>query len=73
MRHDQARTHTFSGTDVWDLVRTHAKRSADQIAFVWHPYHGGPPRQWIYRDLAKAAAGLAAGLQRRVSDWPTGF
>ena len=65
MRHDQARTHTFSGTDVWDLVRTRAQRSADQIAFVWHPYHGGPPRQWTYRDLAKAAAGLAAGLQRR--------
>jgi carnitine-CoA ligase len=65
MRHDQARTHTFSGTDVWDLVRTRAQRSADQIAFVWHPYHGGLPRQWTYRDLAKAAAGLAAGLQRR--------
>jgi len=65
MRHDQARTHTFSGTDVWDLVRTRARRSADQIAFVWHPYHGGLPRQWTYRDLAKAAAGLAAGLQRR--------
>ena len=34
--------HTFSGTDVWDLVRMRAQRSADQIAFVWHPYDGSP-------------------------------
>ena len=64
MRNDQllsARTHTFSGTDVWDLVRLRAQRSADQIAFVWHPYHGSP-REWTYRELARDAAGLAAGL-----------
>ena len=41
-----------------------AQRSADQIAFVWHPYHGSP-REWTYRELARDAAGLAAGLQRR--------
>src|SRR5579859_1448218 len=65
MRHDQARTHTFSGTDVWDLVRTRAQRSADQIAFVWHPYFGESAWEWTYRGLAAEAAGLAAGLQRR--------
>jgi carnitine-CoA ligase len=65
MRHDQARTHTFSGTDVWDLVRMRAQRSAGQIAFVWHPYDGESPREWTYRGLAAEAAGLAAGLQRR--------
>ncbi len=56
--------HAFSGTDVWDLVRMRAERSADQIAFVWHPYDGSP-RQWTYRELARDVAGLAAGLQRR--------
>lgn len=65
MRHDQARTHTFSGTDVWDLVRIRAHCSADQVAFVWHPHYGGSPREWTYRELAAVAAGLAAGLQRR--------
>jgi crotonobetaine/carnitine-CoA ligase len=67
MRNDQllsSRTHAFSGTDVWALVRMRAQRSADRIAFVWHPYHGSP-REWTYRELASAAAGLAAGLQRR--------
>jgi carnitine-CoA ligase len=56
--------HAFSGTDVWDLVRMRAERSAHQIAFVWHPYHGSP-RQWTYRELGRDVAGLAAGLQRR--------
>ena len=67
MRDDQllvSRTHAFSGTDVWDLVRMRAQRSADRIAFVWHPYHGSP-REWTFGELASAAAGLAAGLQRR--------
>jgi crotonobetaine/carnitine-CoA ligase len=67
MRNDQSlssRTHAFSGTDVWDLVLMRALRSADRIAFVWHPYHGSP-REWTYRELASAAAGLAGGLQRR--------
>jgi crotonobetaine/carnitine-CoA ligase len=41
-----------------------AQRSADQIAFVWHPYHGSPA-EWTYSELARDAAGLAAGLQRR--------
>jgi crotonobetaine/carnitine-CoA ligase len=41
-----------------------AERSADRIAFVWHPYNGSP-REWTYRELAAAAAALAAGLQRR--------
>jgi crotonobetaine/carnitine-CoA ligase len=41
-----------------------AQRSADGIALVWHPYDGSP-REWSYRELAKDAAGLAAGLQRR--------
>jgi carnitine-CoA ligase len=65
MRHVQARTHTFSGTDVWDVVQLRAQHSAGQIAFVWHPYYGGSPREWTYRELARDAAGLAAGLQRR--------
>jgi crotonobetaine/carnitine-CoA ligase len=67
MRNDQllsSRTHTFSGTGVWDLVQMRAQRSADRVAFVWHPYRGSP-REWTYRELAAAAAGLAAGLQRR--------
>ena len=67
MRNDQllsCRTHAVSGTDVWDLVRMRAERSADRIAFVWHPYHGSP-REWTYRELARDAAGLGAGLQRR--------
>jgi acyl-CoA synthetase (AMP-forming)/AMP-acid ligase II len=45
-------------------VRMRAQRSADQVAFVWHPYHGSP-REWTYRQLARSAAGLAAGLQSR--------
>jgi carnitine-CoA ligase len=60
----QPRTHAFSGTDVWALVQLRAQRSADRIAFVWHPYEG-PPREWTYRELARDAAALAAGLQRR--------
>jgi carnitine-CoA ligase len=67
MRNDQLvspRTHAFSGTDVWSLVQMRAQRSADRIAFVWHPYRGSP-REWTYRELASDAAGLAAGLQRR--------
>jgi crotonobetaine/carnitine-CoA ligase len=56
--------HAFSGTDVWDLVRMRSQRSADQVAFVWHPYQGSP-RQWTYRELARDAAALAAGMQRR--------
>ena len=67
MRNDRllsSRTHAFSGTDVWDLVRMRAQHSADRTAFVWHPYHGSP-RTWTYRELARDAAGLAAGLQRR--------
>jgi len=36
----------------------------NQIAFAWHPYQG-PTREWTYRELARGAAGLAAGLQRR--------
>ena len=63
-RHLAARTHVFSGTDVWALVRMRAQRSADHVAFVWHPYHG-LPREWTYRELARDAAGVAAGLQRR--------
>ncbi len=50
--------------NVWDLVRMRAEYSADRIAFVWHPYHGSA-REWTYRELARDAAGLAAGLQRR--------
>jgi len=53
MRHDRllsSRTHTVSGADVWDLVQTRAQRSADRIAFVWHPYQGhrgnGPTANW---------------------------
>src|SRR5260370_783810 len=45
MRNDQllsSRTHAFSGTDVWDLVRMRAQHSADRTAFVGHPYHGSP-------------------------------
>jgi carnitine-CoA ligase len=67
MRRDDllsSRTHPFSGTDVWALAQMRAQRSGDQIAFVWHPYHG-TPRDWTYRELARDAAGLAAGLQRR--------
>jgi crotonobetaine/carnitine-CoA ligase len=60
----QSRTHAFSGTDVWALVQLRAQRSADRIAFGWHPYEG-PPREWTYRELARDAAALAAGLQRR--------
>ena len=60
----QPRTHAFSGTDVWALVQLRAQRSADRIAFVWHPYEW-PPREWTYRELARDAAALAAGLQRR--------
>jgi crotonobetaine/carnitine-CoA ligase len=60
----QPRTHAFSGTDVWALVLMRAERSADRIAFVWHPYEG-PLREWTYRELARDAAALAAGLQRR--------
>jgi crotonobetaine/carnitine-CoA ligase len=60
----QPRTHAFSGTDVWALVQLRAQRSADRIAFVWHPYEGAP-REWTYRELARDAAALAAGLQRR--------
>src|SRR5260370_9266278 len=50
--------------NVWDLVRIRAERSADRIAFSWHPYHGSP-REWTYRELARDAAGLAGGRQRR--------
>ena len=50
--------------NVWDLVRMRAERSADRIAFIWHSYRGSP-REWTYRELARDAAGLAAGLQRR--------
>ncbi|MDA8320758.1 MAG: AMP-binding protein [Actinomycetota bacterium] len=67
MRRDDllsSRTHPFSGTDIWDLVQTRGQRSGDQIAFVWHPYDESP-RAWTYRELARDAAGLAAGLQRR--------
>ncbi len=67
MRRDDllsSRTHPFSGTDVWALVQMRAQSSGGQIAFVWHPYDG-PPREWTYRELARDAAGLAAGLQRR--------
>jgi carnitine-CoA ligase len=67
MRNDHllsSRTHAFSGTDVWALVQQRALRSADQIAFVWHPYHESP-REWTYRELARDAAAVAAGLQRR--------
>jgi len=67
MRRDDplsSRTHPFSGTDVWALVQMRAQRSGGQIAFVWHPYDGSP-REWTYRELARDAAGLAAGLQRR--------
>jgi carnitine-CoA ligase len=67
MRRDDllsSRTHPFSGTDIWDLVQMRAQRSGGQIAFVWHPHHGSP-REWTYRELARDAAGLAAGLQRR--------
>src|SRR3984893_17976214 len=67
MHNDQllsARTHPLPGSEVWDLVRMRAQRSAERIAFVWHPYQGSP-REWTYRELATDAAGLAAGLQRR--------
>ena len=59
-----SQTHPFSGTDVWDLVQMRAQRCGDQVAFVWHPYDGSP-REWTYRELARDAAGLAAGLQGR--------
>ena len=59
-----SRTNACSGTGVWDLVRMRAQHSADRIAFIWHPYQGSP-REWTYRELARDATALAAGLQRR--------
>lgn len=67
MRTDQLRsmvTHAFAGADVWTLLATRAQITGDHLFLVWHPYEG-EPMAWTYRELAREAAAVAAGLLRR--------
>jgi crotonobetaine/carnitine-CoA ligase len=67
VRTDQLRSmvnHAFAGADVWTLLKTRAEITGDRLFLQWHPYEGEPVA-WTYRELAREAAAVAAGLLRR--------
>jgi crotonobetaine/carnitine-CoA ligase len=55
---------SFTGTDVWDLLRLRATRTGDRPYLIWHPYEGTPAR-WTFAELARDAASVGVGLIRR--------
>lgn len=54
----------FTGTNVWDLVRSREAVRRDRPALIWHPYTG-QGATWSYTDLVRDAAAVGAGLRRR--------
>ncbi|TCP53479.1 crotonobetaine/carnitine-CoA ligase [Tamaricihabitans halophyticus] len=57
-------THPFSGTNVWQLLTLRAATHGDRAFLIWQPYDGAY-RTWTYAEFTRAAAAVAAGLQRR--------
>lgn len=57
-------THPFTGRDLPWLLQTRAAVSADRTFLVWEPFEGEPAR-WTYREFAREAASVAAGLAER--------
>jgi crotonobetaine/carnitine-CoA ligase len=56
--------HPFGGIDVWRLLRLRAELTGDRPFFRWQPFDADG-RGWTYRQLARDAASMAAGLARR--------
>lgn len=59
------RLHTFRDTNLWALLEQRARSSPDHTFVEWHPYGDSPKRSWTYRELARDAAAVGAGLQAR--------
>ncbi|HEX4247658.1 MAG TPA: AMP-binding protein [Pseudonocardia sp.] len=56
--------HPFRDLDVWRLLLTRVAVGGDRPFVTWAPFEG-PSRTWTYRELARDAAAVAAGLARR--------
>lgn len=56
--------HPFVGTDVWQLLLTRARTHAGRPYLVWQPFDA-EPTTWTFDEVARQAAGVAAGLARR--------
>ncbi len=56
--------HPFTGMNVWRLLAARAERTGDRPFVTWQPFDG-PHRTWTYRELARDAAAVGAGLARR--------
>ncbi|GAA5148206.1 ATP-dependent acyl-CoA ligase [Pseudonocardia eucalypti] len=56
--------HPFNGMGVWRLMTTRAGVGGDRPFVTWQPFDA-PARTWTYRELAREAASVAAGLARR--------
>lgn len=49
---------------MWEVLRIRSARTPDRQFLIWHPFDG-VGRAWTFRQFAREAAGIAAGLQRR--------
>lgn len=56
--------HPFVGMNVWQLLMTRAETGGDRPFLTWQPFDA-PCRSWSYRELARDAAAVAAGLAGR--------
>jgi crotonobetaine/carnitine-CoA ligase len=56
--------HPFGDLDVWRLLLSRVAAGGDRPFVTWAPFDG-PSRTWTYRELARDAARVAAGLARR--------
>src|SRR5882724_4227423 len=56
--------HPFGDLDVWRLLLARVAVGGDRPFVTWAPFEG-QSRTWTYRELARDAARVAAGLARR--------
>jgi carnitine-CoA ligase len=56
--------HPFAGMNVWQLLASRARRSGDRPFVTWQPFDADA-RTWTYRELARDAASVGAGLAGR--------
>jgi crotonobetaine/carnitine-CoA ligase len=59
-----ASLHPFNGMSVWQLMMARVSGGGDRPFLTWQPFDARS-RTWTYRELARDAAAVAAGLAGR--------